>query len=210
VDVSIRPGWFYHSKENNKVKSPEQLTKIYFESVGRGGNLILNLPPDRRGRIPDSDVQSLQKWNQILQTTFATNLADGATVTSRQVRGGSVAFAAVNLLDSSGEKYWATDDADTTPEATIDLPRPQTFNVIRLCEHIQLGQRVDAAAIDMWDGSRWSEIATCTSIGHSRLMLLPRPVTTQRLRLRITQAAACPALAGFALFKSPGVSGEQN
>lgn len=203
VDVSIRPGWFYHKKEDRQVKSPQQLTKIYFESVGRGANLILNLPPDRRGRIPDSDEDSLKAWNGILSATFATNLAEKSTVTSNQLRGGSASFAAGNLLDGSCQSYWTTDDHTTSPEAIIELPKPQTFNVIRICEHVELGQRVDAAEFDAWDGSAWKLIASCSSIGPRRLILLPTPVVASRLRLRVLRAAASPTLTGFGLFRTP-------
>src|SRR5208282_1242119 len=77
VDVSIRPGWFYHASEDSRVRSPANLMKIYFESVGRGANLILNLPPDRRGRLHENDVKSLLAWGKLLNATFAKDLAQG-------------------------------------------------------------------------------------------------------------------------------------
>jgi alpha-L-fucosidase len=75
VDVSIRPGWFYHAKEDSLVKTPEQLFDIYLSSVGRGANLILNIPPDRRGLINEKDVASLLGWKKLLDERFKTNLA---------------------------------------------------------------------------------------------------------------------------------------
>ena len=78
VDVSIRPGWFYHASEDQRVRSPANLLKIYYESVGRGANLILNIPPDRRGRIHENDVKSLREWRRLLDATFTTDLAQGA------------------------------------------------------------------------------------------------------------------------------------
>lgn len=74
-DVSIRPGWFYHAREDGKVKTPAQLLDIYYASVGRGADLNLNIPPDRRGRIPDPDAQSLREFRRVLDATFARNLA---------------------------------------------------------------------------------------------------------------------------------------
>lgn len=82
-DVSIRPGWFYHAKEDNKVKTPEKLLEIYYKSVGRGGCLNLNLPPDRRGRIHENDVASLREFRRILDATFAKDLAQGAKKTRK-------------------------------------------------------------------------------------------------------------------------------
>ena len=64
VDVSIRPGWFYHAAEDGSVKSVDRLIKLYFESVGRGCNLILNVPPDRRGRIHENDARALREWSE--------------------------------------------------------------------------------------------------------------------------------------------------
>jgi alpha-L-fucosidase len=201
VDVSIRPGWFYHANQDDKVKPPARLTEIYFQSVGRGANLILNLPPDRRGQIPDEDVKSLTEWHRILSDMYARNFAEGATVQTNQTRGNDSAYAGKNLLDSTGDKYWSTDDAVTTPEAIIELPRSSTFNVIQLREYLPLGQRIDQVAIDRWTGTQWDQIATATSIGNRRLMQLSETVTTDKVRLRIVKAAACPAVWGFGLFE---------
>ena len=109
-----------------------------------------------------------------------------------------------NLLDSTGKKYWATDDNAATPQAVIELTKPTTFNVIQLREYLPLGQRVDKFAIDSWTGSDWKEIATATSIGNRRLLQIHDPVTTTRVRMRIAEAAACPALWGFGLYRTPG------
>ena len=77
VDVSIRPGWFYHAEEDAKVKTPEQLFDIYMTSVGRGSNLLLNIPPDRRGQIHEIDVKNLLEWRKLLNERFANNLIFG-------------------------------------------------------------------------------------------------------------------------------------
>ncbi|MBN2392457.1 MAG: alpha-L-fucosidase, partial [Anaerolineae bacterium] len=76
-DVSIRPGWFYHTFQDEYVKTPEMLVDLYFKSVGRNAALLLNLPPDPRGLIHEKDVQHLDGMRRILDATFAHNLADG-------------------------------------------------------------------------------------------------------------------------------------
>jgi len=76
-DVSIRPGWFWHEDQNSRVNTPEQLVDLYFKSVGRGGSFLLNVPPDRRGRLHENDIASLQGYGRILRETFATNHATG-------------------------------------------------------------------------------------------------------------------------------------
>ena len=202
VDVSIRPGWFYHAREDGHVRSPANLLKIYYESVGRGANLILNIPPDRRGRIHDSDVRSLRAWRKLLDATFAKDLAQGAKAAASNTRGNDERFAAANAIDGKPETYWATDDGVTTPELVLDLGKPVTFNVARVREYLPLGQRVDAIAVETWDGSQWQPFAAATSIGNQRL-LRGKNVTTSKVRLRVTKAAACPAISEFALFLGP-------
>jgi alpha-L-fucosidase len=207
VDVSIRPGWFYHPKEDQAVKSVEQLLKIYYESVGRGANLILNIPPDRRGQIHENDAQALKQWHRILGATFATDLARGAKASASNVRGGDDRFAASNAVDGRRDTYWATDDSATTGELTLELPKAVTFNVVRVREYLPLGQRIDAFAIDAWLEGKWEQIAAATGIGNQRL-LRTKDVTTDKVRLRITQASACPAISELGLFLAPKAEGK--
>src|SRR6185312_4248106 len=169
-DVSIRPGWFYHEKEDSRVKTPAQLLDIYYKSVGRGANLNLNLPPDRRGRINEHDIASLKEFRRTLDETFSRDLAQGAKLTASNVRGGDAKFGAENLLDNNRDTYWATDDKELTPEVVLDLGKPQTFNVISLREYLPLGQRIDSFAIDTWKDGKWDEYAKGTSIGNRRLV----------------------------------------
>ena len=204
VDVSIRPGWFYHASEDKAVKTPEQLIKIYFESVGRGANLILNLPPDQRGRIHEIDVKNLRQWRAFLDATFAADLARGARAWASNTRGRDFAFAARNVLDGDPATYWATDDVTTEPtRLALDFGKPVTFNVVRLREYLPLGQRVEAFALDRFADGQWVQFAAGSSIGNQRLIPLERPVTASRIRLRIDKAPVCPAISELAVFHSP-------
>lgn len=199
-DVSIRPGWFWHERENDRVKTPRQLLDLYYRSVGRGAGQLLNVPPDRRGRLHERDVTALQGYGDLLRATFAKNLAAGATLTASNVRGGDPRFAPQHLLDDDRATSWCTDDGVTTPELVVDLGRPTRFNVVRLREDLRLGQRVEAFAFDQWQDGGWREFARATSIGSCRLLRLERPLMTARVRLRITQSPVCPALSEFGLF----------
>lgn len=184
-DVSIRPGWFWHESETAQVRSAKNLTDLYFQSVGRGANLLLNLPPDRRGRIPDADVAALQGFRAHLDSTFSRNLADDAIA----------APAAVGGL------Y-------TVIVTTLTLPEPRAVNVVRLREELPLGQRVDAWELDAWDQGEWRRVAGAQSIGAARLMRFPS-ITTDRFRLRVTEAAGTPpALSEIALFFEPPLADE--
>lgn len=205
-DVSIRPGWFYHEKEDGKVKTPAQLLDIYYKSVGRGACLNLNLPPDRRGRIHDNDLRSLQEFRRRLDATFANNLARKAKITASNTRGSATRFAPRNLTDQKRETYWSTDDTVTTPEIVLRWTRPVTFNVVDLREYLPLGQRIEAFALDRWQDGQWMEFASGTSIGNRRLVRSRGSLTTDGLRLRITRAPVCPAVAEFGVYAEPGIS----
>jgi len=200
-DVSIRPGWFWHAAEDGRVKTPEELMKLYERSVGRGASLLLNVPPDRRGLLPESDVTSLQGFGERLRTAFATNLAAAARPVTATVRGrDDEAFGPRNLIDGDRYTYWSTDDSVTTPEVVFEFERPVRFNRVRLRENIRLGQRVEAFSLDRWQGSSWETFAEDTSIGACRLICTPSGVSTRRVRLRITQCPVCPAISEFSLY----------
>jgi Alpha-L-fucosidase len=199
-DVSIRPGWFWHERENSKVKSARELMDLYYQSVGRGASFLLNVPPDRRGLLHEADVRSLREFGKLRRAVFQRNLAASAKVTASNVRGKAKAFQPQDLLDGSRTSYWATDDEVLTGDVIFEFAAPVTFNVVRLREAIRLGQRIDSFALDVWSDGGWSPFAEATSIGSCRLIRTASPVTTIRVRLRITKASASPALSDFGLF----------
>ena len=199
TDVSIRPGWFYHADEDAKVKDPARLLRLYDESVGRGTNLNLNLPPDRRGRLADHDVAVLRSFGAAQAQTYARDLAQGAVAHASAERGR--AFAAARVLDGRRDTYWSTPDRVTTPSLTLDLPPGRSFDVIRLREYLPLGVRVTRFAIDLEEGGAWRTVAEHECIGAQRIVRLPRPSSARRLRLRIVEAPACPAISEIALFR---------
>jgi len=199
-DVSIRPGWFWHEREDNQVKTPDQLLDLYFHSVGRGANLLLNIPPNRQGRLSPQDTQALAEFHRRVQATFAHNLAAEAKLTPSNVREQNPRFGATRLLDGSLDAYWATDDNVHTPELAVGFGRSVRFDVLRLRETIELGQRIGAFAIDAWQQDGWTEIAQATSIGSCRLIRLSAPIETPRLRLRITESPVCVTLAELGVF----------
>jgi alpha-L-fucosidase len=209
-DVSIRPGWFYHADQDDKVRSPAALLKLYYNSVGHGACLDLGLSPNRLGLLADGDVKALEAFGTILKETFNVNLAKGATLTASNIRGkNKLKYGPAMLLDNDRYSYWATDDKVTTPELALDLHQPKTFNVIRLRENIKLGQRIDAIAVDAWLNDKWEEVATATSIGGNRLIRLKDDVTTSKVRLRITSSPVCIALSDFGLYKEAPLTFEK-
>ncbi len=200
-DVSIRPGWFYHASEDAKVKTASQLLDIYYKSVGRGACLNLNLPPDRRGQIHDTDIASLREFRRILDATFAKNLAHGARLAVSNQRGQQ--WNPETVLDGNRATYWLTEDEVKQADLVAELAQPATFNVVDLREYLPLGQRIEAVALDQWKDGHWIEFAQATSIGNRRLIRLPAKITTDKVRLRVTQAAAAPAISEFGLYLEP-------
>ena len=199
-DVSIRPGWFWHERENARVKTPAQLIDLFYKSVGRGANLLLNVPPNREGLLQKEDLASLKAFGDYRRATFVKNLAARGNLKASNTRSHLRLYGPANLVDGRPDTYWATDDSVLTPEVTIDLGYATTFSVIRVAEGIRFGQRIDAFSVERWNSGAWEPVASATSIGPRRLIRLEHPVTAARLRLRVTQASASPVLSEFALF----------
>jgi alpha-L-fucosidase len=202
VDVSIRPGWFYHPAEDAKVKTVEQLLEIYYASVGRSANLLLNVPPDRRGLIHETDAQRLLALRAVLDATFKTDLARNAKASASAVRGRAAAFAADRVNDGDPQTYWATDDATTTGSVTLEFAAPVRFDRVVLREHVALGQRVQAWKAEAEIDGQWQAVTQGTTIGYQRIARCP-PTLARQVRLSITQARACPTIATFGLYASP-------
>ncbi|MEO6723316.1 MAG: alpha-L-fucosidase [Ferruginibacter sp.] len=199
VDVSIRPGWFYHAAEDSLVKTPQQLFDIYLSSVGRGSTLLLNIPPDKRGLFHENDVKSLYGFRQLIKTAFAKNLALHAGVIADSYRGNKSAFFPKNLVDGNNETYWATNDNVTTGSIEISLSKESLVKYIMLQEYIKLGQRVQSFTIEAMQNGSWQKIAEGTTIGYKRILKID-PVTTNKIKVSITASKACPVISGIAVY----------
>ena len=199
VDVSIRPGWFYHPAEDDKVKSVEQLTQIYEQSVGRGANLLLNIPPDRRGLIPDDDAERLRAFGRLVADTYRVDLARQANAQASPVRGGSPQFDGSRVNDGDPTTYWATADGVTQGAIELQWPSPVSIARVVLEEGIALGQRVEGWTIEVERDGAWSAVAQGTTIGHKRIVRVPA-TTARRLRVRIDRARACPVITTVSVY----------
>jgi alpha-L-fucosidase len=197
VDVSIRPGWFYHNNEDSLVKTPQKLFDIYLSSVGRGSVLLLNVPPDQRGLFHERDIKSLYGFRNLLQRELGRNRALNASASASNVRGN--AFAASNVTDNNNDTYWATNDEVTAGFLEINLGKVQTVKYILLQEYIQLGQRVKAFDVEVWTDDAWHKVASATTIGYKRILKLT-PVQTGRVRVNITASKACPVISNVAIY----------
>jgi alpha-L-fucosidase len=194
-DVSIRPGWFWHASEDERVKSLEHLIDIYYKSVGRNSVLLLNVPPNNRGLIADPDVQRLKEFRKSLDETFTVDFAMGKPVSAD-----SAELPASSAVDGRGDTYWMPKEK-TTGTLEVDLGKPVTFNVSMVKEYIPMGQGVEAYSIEAWDGSEWKVISTGTTIGHKKLDRLS-DVTASKVRLNIQKSQSAPQIRAFGLFKA--------
>ncbi|UCD38337.1 MAG: alpha-L-fucosidase [Fidelibacterota bacterium] len=200
-DVSIRPGWFYHARQDSRVKTPQALLDIYYQSVGRNGTLLLNIPPTEEGLLHETDIQSLREFRSILDETFRTNLASGKRATASNSRANHRKFSPRNLLDDDTDTYWATDDGTKTATVEIDLGDTTEFDRIMLQEPIRFGQRIARFTVEAQQAGQWVEIAKGTTIGYKRLLRI-QPVKTDMVRIIILDALDLPALASFGLYKA--------
>ena len=185
-DVSIRPGWFYHPEEDDKVKSPEQLADLYYRSVGHNATLLLNFPVDRNGLINPIDSANAVNFHKLIQRELGNNLVAGMKPKVSNERGGQ--FAAQALTDGSWDTYWATGDGVTSADITFTFKKAQKMNRIMLQEYIPLGQRVKKFAVEWLDkNGTWKAVEQgeeTTTIGYKRLLRF-LTVETKGLRVRI-------------------------
>ncbi len=200
-DVSIRPGWFYHLTDDDKVKSVAQLMEIYYSSVGRNANLLLNIGVDRRGLVNEHDIVRLMEFKKAREEAFKTNLASGR-VTASSVRGNDKEYGGEKVLDGRPDTYWATEDGVTKAWVEIDFGREMEFNRFLAQENIALGQRVKRFSLRAWKDERYETIAQQTTIGYKRILVLP-VVHTRKLQLVIEESKASPMITNIQVFKAP-------
>jgi len=204
VNTSIRPGWFYHTNEDNRVKTLPQLMNTYYSSVGRNGTLLLNFPIDTRGLIHENDMKASKDFAAAVKETFAVNLAEKAKVSASNVRGNSKEFGARKTIDGNKDTYWATDDGVIKASVIVDFGKPTTFNRFLVQEYIRLGQRVKAFTVEALVDGNWKELTKATTIGYKRILLFPT-VRATRLRFNITDSKSCPVISSIGIYNAPQI-----
>ena len=171
VDVSIRPGWFYHEREDHQVKSIAQLTDIYYRSVGHNANLLLNFPINLDGKIPALDSIRAVEWYNVISNDLKDNLLKDAKVNVDNERGRK--FKAENVLDGDWDTYWATEDDYNFGTISFTFDNPVKMNRVVLQEYIPLGQRVKDFYMEGELDGKWFKINafdTLSTIGYKRIV----------------------------------------
>lgn len=181
VDVSIRPGWFWHEEENTKVKSLKQLSDIYFQSVGYNSVLLLNIPPDCRGLINEADVERLKEFADYRRKVFSDNKV------------------------SDGNIYWTA----LPGESRSYIVRPgEPVNVVQLQEDISKGQRVEKFLVEAFSEGRWQALGEGTTIGYKRMLRFPE-VMADSLRLRIDGSRLSANIMSVSAYYAPSLENDQ-
>lgn len=202
ADVSIRPGWFYHSVEDDKVRPLDEMVDIYYESIGRNATLLLNLPVDKRGLVHENDEARLKELVTTIKADFKTELLAGTKISANNVRGNSAEFAAKNVSDGNKNSYWATDDPVKTASILFEFGKPTAINRILLQEYIALGQRVKAFNVELKVDGTWKTVATETTIGYKQILRIDR-VKASALRINITDSKAGIVISNIQAYNAP-------
>ncbi len=184
TDVSIRPGWFYHEEEDDKVRTAQNLVDLYYTSVGRNSVLLLNIPPNKEGIFAKQDVENLYEYRSILDETFRENLAKTADDKS--------------LTDGKLESYIPL---HVNKPFVVTLNKKISFDRIALQENIAEGQKNEQALVEYWDGTAWKMLSELTTIGYKRLLRVPL-TTTDKIRITVKKSKSPVQLAELGLYKA--------
>lgn len=202
VNTSIRPGWYYHPREDHQVKSLPRLVRTYYESIGRNGNFLLNLPVDKRGLVHEEDAAKLMALKRQIDADFEFELGGNAKVSASNVRGGDTTYSADKVNDGEYSTYWATDNGVTKASLTFEFEGPAEVNRILLQEYIPLGQRVKKFSVEAEIDGKWTTLDIQTTIGYKRILQFNTVVTTQ-IRVNFLEAKGPLTISTIVLYRAP-------
>lgn len=185
-DVSIRPGWFYHPREDHQLKSLAKMVNLYYQSVGRNTNLLLNFPVALNGKISPADSLRAVEWHRTIENSFKENLLKECHVEATNIR--SDDFKPESVTDNNWDSYWATADEVPGGSLTFTFKRPILLNRLVLQEYIPLGQRVRAFDIEVKNHGKWKpveSIDSTTTIGYKRIIRF-QTAEAEKIRVNFT------------------------
>jgi alpha-L-fucosidase len=191
--------WFWHPNDEATLKSLDELVSIYDQTVGRGGQLMLGLAPDRRGLLPDTDVQRLQEFGAAIRERYRKNLVE------KHIRTHDSGEAA---LDGDPATFWTAPAGVHHAQFEVTFSSPVTFDRALMMEWLNNGQHIQHYRIEAWDGKAWKTLVEGHAIGHKRIDSFPA-VSATRVRLNVLSSTAKPAIREFQLFRVGAVSGSK-
>lgn len=207
-DVSIRPGWFYHAREDHQVKSLAKLVDLYYRSVGHNANFLLNFPVALNGKISPSDSIRAVEWFQTIQNDLQKDLLKGCYVEAGNKRGRK--FSPNRVTDGDWDTYWATEDGVTNASLTFTLTNPMDVNRILIQEYIPLGQRVKSFNLEYEKEGQWKPIESVdstTTVGYKRIVRFAT-VNAEKLRINFTEARGPLCINNVEAFLAPALLAE--
>lgn len=205
ADARITSGWFWGTKKNTP-KTMEELSDMYFNSVGHNATLLLNVPPNNQGTVDKAILDRVTEFGNNIKATFKTNLAkaEGASVKVSEVRGGAKEYKPGNMIDDNDETYWATSDGKKSGEILIDLGKETKFDVVSIEEAIQNDQRINNYKVEYRNGDSgtWTLLEEGKTIGAKRLC---RTSETTARQIKITVGTCdgkVPMISEIGVYKS--------
>ncbi|MCH5339379.1 MAG: alpha-L-fucosidase [Acetatifactor sp.] len=202
VNTSIRPGWFWHKSEDDKVRSLEELVHIYYHSVGGNATFLLNIPPTREGLFHENDVKRLEELGRYLESAFRKNLLETAQLSVDGYEGDHDIDA---VRTDDYEKYFYGKKGCTTATITVKWDKPVCIGNIVIKENILCSQRVESFAVDIFANGAFEEIYRGTVIGYKRIIPL-NSVTTDCVRIRITDSRTEPTVSFLGIYEAVAFS----
>lgn len=186
ADARITSGWFWGTQKNTP-KTMEELSDMYFNSVGHNATLLLNVPPNNRGTVDEAILKRVEEFGKNVKESFDENLAkaEGASVKVSSVRGNAQTYKPSNMIDENDDTYWTTDDGTKSGEILIDLGKETKFDVVSVEEAIQNGQRINNYKVEYRNGDSgaWTLLEEGKTIGAKRLC---RTSETTARQIKIT------------------------
>lgn len=196
VNTSIRPGWFYHQEEDDKVRSLEELSQIYFHSVGGNGTFLLNIPPNKEGLLAKEDVERLKELGEFLRKAFKRNLVEEAVLAVDSYKEG---FEIENVREPGYGKYFSTREGITSCTIDIEFEEETVIHYLILQENIEMSQRIEGFSVWAETDGNLREVYRGKVVGYKHIAQL-KGIRTKFLQIKIHDARVCPTVAFLGVF----------
>ncbi|RHG75497.1 hypothetical protein DW243_02110 [Mediterraneibacter gnavus] len=205
ADARITSGWFWGTTKNTP-KTMDELSDMYFNSVGHNATLLLNIPPNNQGTVDKAILDRVTEFGNNIKETFKTNLAkaEGASVKVSEVRGNDETFKPGNMIDDNDETYWTTSDGNKSGEILVDLGEKKNFDVVSIEEAIQNGQRINKYKVEYREGDsgEWTLLEEGQTIGAKRLCRTSE-VSAKQIKITVeTKDGKVPMISEVGVYKS--------
>lgn len=196
VNTSIRPGWFYHASEDNRVRKLEELIHIYENSVGGNATFLLNIPPDRNGLIHPNDVKRLQELGEYIKNSYGRNLTDTAGILCAQALEG---YGAENLRDDTYDTCLRTADGVTACDIVLEWEKAVKVKRVVMKENLHYSQRIEKFVIEAWTDGVFRQVYEGTVVGYKKIAVLEE-LETEKLRIRVLDARVSPVISFLGVY----------